>query len=264
MPSSIATFSAKKTTGGFPAAKPAEAESTLEDLITKDKEDQEPKASSRQKKSLFVADAFSNPRHVQFALKVTLAGMLGYFFYTASDYFGSERIRATRVIHIPRFGQLCTPCRLMKADTSQSRMAGGFLIQSVRGNPPLEMRKPTYRELATNLDLWCKFVLLEEEVSEREFNEMSISRSKVLMSFSSTASSFLSLSICLPSLSDSFSRLPTLCSTLRNLSSDIAGKDISFAAQCHEAEHLAAKPSKWSIEKTFLACPGVASIYASE
>ena len=36
------------------------------------------------------------------------------------------------------------------------------------------MSKPTYRELATNFTLWCKFVLLEEQVSEREFNEMSI------------------------------------------------------------------------------------------
>jgi hypothetical protein len=40
--------------------------------------------------------------------------------------------------------------------------------------PALEMSEPTYRELATNFDLWCKFVLLEEQVSEREFNEMSI------------------------------------------------------------------------------------------
>ena len=45
---------------------------------------------------------------------------------------------------------------------------------AVRGNRPLEMSKPTYRELATNFDLWCKFVLLEEQVTEREFNEMSI------------------------------------------------------------------------------------------
>jgi hypothetical protein len=36
------------------------------------------------------------------------------------------------------------------------------------------MSKPTYRELATNFDLWCKFVVLEEQVSECEFNEMSI------------------------------------------------------------------------------------------
>jgi hypothetical protein len=36
------------------------------------------------------------------------------------------------------------------------------------------MSKPTHRELATKFDLWCKFVLSEEQVSEREFNEMSV------------------------------------------------------------------------------------------
>jgi len=36
------------------------------------------------------------------------------------------------------------------------------------------MSKPSYRELATNFDLWCKFVFFEEKVSEREFDEMSI------------------------------------------------------------------------------------------
>jgi multidrug resistance protein MdtO len=107
VPSSIATLSAvrdghalpsSKTTAGFPAAKLAEAESTLEDLVAKHTEDQEPKASSHQKKSLFVADAFSNPTYVQFALKVTLAGMLGYFFYTASDYFGIHTVYYTPLI----------------------------------------------------------------------------------------------------------------------------------------------------------------------
>ena len=106
VPSSIATLSAvrdghalpsSKTTGGFPAAKLAEAESALEDLVAKDAQDQEPKAAG-QKKSLFVADAFSNPKHVQFALKVTLAGMLGYFFYTASDYFGIHTVYYTPLI----------------------------------------------------------------------------------------------------------------------------------------------------------------------
>src|SRR5258708_38912566 len=53
-------------------------------------------------------------------------------------------------------------------------MAERSFDPSVRGNRPLEMSKPAYRELATNFDLWCKFVLLEEQVSEREFNEMSI------------------------------------------------------------------------------------------
>jgi multidrug resistance protein MdtO len=98
IPSSLATLSAKQTTGGFPAAKLAEAESTLEDLVAKDTEDQEPKAPSHPKKTLFVADAFTNPKHVQFALKVTLAGMLGYFFYTASDYFGIHTVYYTPLI----------------------------------------------------------------------------------------------------------------------------------------------------------------------
>ena len=53
-------------------------------------------------------------------------------------------------------------------------MARRSFDPAVRGNQPLEMSKPAYRELATNFTLWCKFVLLEEQVSEREFNEMSI------------------------------------------------------------------------------------------
>jgi hypothetical protein len=36
------------------------------------------------------------------------------------------------------------------------------------------MSKPTYRELATNFTLWCNFVLLEDQVFEREYSEMSI------------------------------------------------------------------------------------------
>jgi multidrug resistance protein MdtO len=106
VPSNVATLSAvrdgralpSKTIGGLEAVKLAEAESTLEDLVAKDAEDQEPQAASRQKKSLFVADAFTNPRHVQFALKVTLAGMIGYFFYTASDYFGIHTVYYTPLI----------------------------------------------------------------------------------------------------------------------------------------------------------------------
>jgi hypothetical protein len=53
-------------------------------------------------------------------------------------------------------------------------MARRSFDPAVRGNQPLEMSKPAYRELAINFTLWCKFVLLEEQVSEREFNEMSI------------------------------------------------------------------------------------------
>jgi uncharacterized membrane protein YccC len=39
-------------------------------------------------KSLFVPDAFTNPAHVHFGLKVTLAAMFCYIFYSAVDWFG--------------------------------------------------------------------------------------------------------------------------------------------------------------------------------
>jgi multidrug resistance protein MdtO len=103
VPSGVTTDSAVRDghalpTKGFQVVKLTEAQSTLEDLVTKDTEDQRPKPASQQKKSLFVADAFTNPKHVQFALKVTLAGMLGYFFYTASDYFGIHTVYYTPLI----------------------------------------------------------------------------------------------------------------------------------------------------------------------
>jgi multidrug resistance protein MdtO len=77
-----------------------EAENTLQDLAGGDEEPekQHQKAATRRKPSLFVADAFSNPRHVQFALKVTLAGMLGYLFYTAADYYGIHTVFYTPLI----------------------------------------------------------------------------------------------------------------------------------------------------------------------
>jgi len=39
-------------------------------------------------KSLFVPDAFTNPAHMRFALKVTLAAMFCYVLYSAIDWFG--------------------------------------------------------------------------------------------------------------------------------------------------------------------------------
>jgi uncharacterized membrane protein YccC len=39
-------------------------------------------------KSLFVSDAFTNPAHVHFALKVTFAAMFCYIFYSAVDWSG--------------------------------------------------------------------------------------------------------------------------------------------------------------------------------
>ena len=49
-----------------------------------------PKAGEEQPKpkSLFVPDAFTNPAHVHFALKVTFAAMFCYIFYTAIDWSG--------------------------------------------------------------------------------------------------------------------------------------------------------------------------------
>src|SRR6266700_2036517 len=48
-----------------------------------------PKAAARPKpKSLFVPDAFTNPAHVHFALKVTSAAMFCYIFYSAIDWSG--------------------------------------------------------------------------------------------------------------------------------------------------------------------------------
>jgi multidrug resistance protein MdtO len=75
-----------------------EAERTLRDLAAPSKDGHDTKPPPRAKKSLFVADAFTNPSHVQFALKVTLAGMIGYIFYTASDYFGIHTVYYTPLI----------------------------------------------------------------------------------------------------------------------------------------------------------------------
>jgi multidrug resistance protein MdtO len=75
-----------------------EAERTLQDLAAPAEDRHEAKPPPRAKKSLFVPDAFTNPRHVQFALKVTLAGMIGYIFYTASDYFGIHTVYYTPLI----------------------------------------------------------------------------------------------------------------------------------------------------------------------
>src|SRR6266496_3913081 len=48
-----------------------------------------PKATARPKpKSLFVPDAFTNPAHVHFALKVTFAAMFCYIVYEAIDWSG--------------------------------------------------------------------------------------------------------------------------------------------------------------------------------
>jgi uncharacterized membrane protein YccC len=47
-----------------------------------------PPAHLPKPKSFFVSDAFTNPAHVHFALKVTLAAMFCYIFYSAIDWSG--------------------------------------------------------------------------------------------------------------------------------------------------------------------------------
>ena len=98
VPSVIATRAAPKTTRDAAALQLLEARNTIEDLAAEDTESENRKPAARHKPTLFVADAFSNPRHVQFALKVTLAGTLGYLFYTASDYYGIHTVFYTPLI----------------------------------------------------------------------------------------------------------------------------------------------------------------------
>lgn len=99
-PSAAATRTATKTAGDVATLQLLEAKNTVEDLVAEDTESENraEKTPTRHKPSLFVADAFSNPRHVHFALKVTLAGMLGYLFYTASDYYGIHTVFYTPLI----------------------------------------------------------------------------------------------------------------------------------------------------------------------
>jgi len=99
IPSPPATRTVTETDGN-PALQLLEAENTLQDLASGDgdSENRSENTAARHKPSLFVADAFSNPTYVQFAIKVTLAGMLGYLFYTASDYYGIHTVFYTPLI----------------------------------------------------------------------------------------------------------------------------------------------------------------------
>jgi multidrug resistance protein MdtO len=98
VPSPPDSLSSPEAVEGPVSSKVIEAERTLTDLAAQSEPGHETKPSPGKKKSLFVPDAFTNPRHVQFALKVTLAGMIGYIFYTASDYFGIHTVYYTPLI----------------------------------------------------------------------------------------------------------------------------------------------------------------------
>lgn len=98
LPAGVTAASTVRSSRDSAGLQLAEAESTLQDLTVKDSGAEQVKAAPPGKKSLFVPDAFSNPRHLQFALKVTLAGMIGYIFYTACDYFGIHTVYYTPLI----------------------------------------------------------------------------------------------------------------------------------------------------------------------
>ncbi len=100
VPTAVLTGSTTKRADDCPALQLVEAENTVGDLAdgATESENRPDKAEARAKRSLLVADAFTNPRHVQFALKVTLAGMIGYLFYTASDYYGIHTVFYTPLI----------------------------------------------------------------------------------------------------------------------------------------------------------------------
>jgi multidrug resistance protein MdtO len=98
VPSAVIPIHSQERTENSLPPKLIEAERTLEDLRRSPEEHHDTKPAAHAKKSIFVADAFTNPRHAQFALKVTLAGMIGYVFYTASDYFGIHTVYYTPLI----------------------------------------------------------------------------------------------------------------------------------------------------------------------
>jgi hypothetical protein len=100
VPSGSQTGSRKKSADDGPALQLVEAGNTVADFSdgATEPENLPNKAGDQPKRSLFVADAFTNPKHVQFALKVTLAGMIGYLFYTASDYYGIHTVFYTPLI----------------------------------------------------------------------------------------------------------------------------------------------------------------------
>jgi multidrug resistance protein MdtO len=100
VPSGAQIGSTKKSADDSPALQLVEAANTIADFADRSREPKNPsgKAAAQARRSLFVADAFTNPKHVQFALKVTLAGMIGYLFYTASDYYGIHTVFYTPLI----------------------------------------------------------------------------------------------------------------------------------------------------------------------
>ncbi len=100
VPTGIQAGSRKKNANDGRAFQLVEARNTVANFSNEGTgpENLPKQAGGQPKRSLFVADAFTNPKHVQFALKVTLAGTIGYLFYTASDYYGIHTVFYTPLI----------------------------------------------------------------------------------------------------------------------------------------------------------------------
>ena len=64
------------------------AASLADSLAHEDPAEESPAAEPKEKKSLFVPDAFTNPAHARFALKVSLAAMSCYVLYIGLDWTG--------------------------------------------------------------------------------------------------------------------------------------------------------------------------------
>ena len=58
----------------------------------------EPAESAAEMERMLVPDAFSNPVYAQFALKTSLAALLGYLFYRATDWQGIHTVMLTALI----------------------------------------------------------------------------------------------------------------------------------------------------------------------
>jgi multidrug resistance protein MdtO len=100
VPAGAQTGPRKESADHGTALQLVEAGRTIADFAAGGREPENPpdKAGTQSKRSIFVADALTNPKHLQFALKVTLAGMIGYLFYTASDYYGIHTVFYTPLI----------------------------------------------------------------------------------------------------------------------------------------------------------------------
>ena len=71
---------------------------SFRDTLVRGVSDYSSAGMAKAKKPLFVPDAFTNPAHVRFALKVTMAAMICYLLYTAVDWQGIRTSFVTCIV----------------------------------------------------------------------------------------------------------------------------------------------------------------------